>query len=508
MKIHNVVAVRRIAVVLIVALLGAFIMPAAAPADNGDGDLTIPQQRAEALNQLGLFQGTDNGFELGRAPTRIEALIMLIRLLGQEDVALGGSFTHPFTDVPAWADAYAGYAWENGLTKGVSDTLLDASSPSGGEQYMTFVLRALGYSDAEGDFSWDNPYKLAADVGLLSSPVYYNNFLRADVAVISYDALQACFKGSEQMLAEKLIEQGVFSAGQFTAATGMVVLSPPSVEPPPGAETTEGTAAEASTNNVMWMEYLSYRVNSADELKEAWLDAVPRMPREIVFTVPMGETAHYVGLLEQYSFLVLAWSNGLEMKYGGDKVIVNPVYTHGGEVGAALELKNYPSGYPADEFVKELASAALDIYEKVITPGMSEYEQVKAIHDYIINNTDYDQGFTSGSDDVEGVLLYGKATCSGYAYTFQLLMSLCGIDCMVVGGSGTNNGRTENHAWNKVRIDGDWYNIDVTWDDPVVRGSANSSVLIYDFFLLSDSKFSRNHTWDPEDFPPCDKDWF
>jgi len=85
---------------------------------------SLEEKLANDLKQLGLFVGvSEYDFDLKRAPTRLESLAMLVRLLGKEDEAKNSNCSHPFTDVPSWADGYVGYAYENGLTKGVSGTL-------------------------------------------------------------------------------------------------------------------------------------------------------------------------------------------------------------------------------------------------------------------------------------------------------------------------------------------------------------------------------------------------
>ena len=129
-------------------------------------DLYFEEQLAGKLKNLGLFQGvSETDFALDRAPTRVEALVMLIRLLGDDQKAKNSGATHPFTDVPQWADAYVGYAYQNGLTNGVSQTTFGTGTASA-QMYLTFVLRALGYSDTNGeDFSWSNPYSLAGWYG-------------------------------------------------------------------------------------------------------------------------------------------------------------------------------------------------------------------------------------------------------------------------------------------------------------------------------------------------------
>ena len=175
-------------------------------------------KQASALKSLGLFKGvTDTEFDLGRSPTRAEALVMLIRLLGKEDEALSGEWKHPFTDA-GWADKYIGYAYENGLTNGVSDTLFGSGNSANANMYLTFVLRSLGYSDKNGDFSWDSPFDLAGSVNITTDNLALDNFLRGDVVLISVNALEAKMKGSDQTLASRLIKAGVFTSTQYQAA--------------------------------------------------------------------------------------------------------------------------------------------------------------------------------------------------------------------------------------------------------------------------------------------------
>ncbi len=163
------------------------------------------EQLAADLKAWGLFKGvSDKDFDLYRAPTRTEALVMLIRVLGAEEAAQSGSFSHPFTDVPAWADCYVGYGYANGLTNGVSAALFGASDVASATMYLTFMLRALGYRDSAGDFSWDAPLALAREVGLVNDLVDLEDFYRRDVVLVSYSALECRLKDSNRTLAETL----------------------------------------------------------------------------------------------------------------------------------------------------------------------------------------------------------------------------------------------------------------------------------------------------------------
>ncbi len=183
---------------------------------SAERDISKEEALAQELKELGLFKGvSDTDFDLDRAPTRVEALVMLIRVLGRESEVTGGVWRHPFTDVPEWADKYVGFAYSNGLTNGQSLTEFGTGDASAA-MFVTFVLRALGYSDTNGaDFVWNDPFTLARTVGILPDNVNLEEFWRADVVTVAYSSLVAHLKGTEQTLAEKLITAGVFTRKNF-----------------------------------------------------------------------------------------------------------------------------------------------------------------------------------------------------------------------------------------------------------------------------------------------------
>ncbi len=199
------------------ALCFAMVLSLSVPALAASSSLSFEEELAQDLKALGLFKGvSETDFALGRAPTRIESLVMLVRVLGKENEALSKGGKHPFLDVPQWADKYVGYAYQNKLTNGISATKFGSTDIASAAMYLTFVLRALGYSDANGaDFTWDNPYTLAREVGVLYGNPDTIKFLRADVVLVSYAALEVCTKGTTQTLAEKLIASGAFTAMQY-----------------------------------------------------------------------------------------------------------------------------------------------------------------------------------------------------------------------------------------------------------------------------------------------------
>ena len=169
---------------------------------------------ADTLYSLGLFSGTGTKadgtpiFDLERAPTRHEAVTILVNLLGKKEEALNGTWDIPFTDVADWAKPFVGYAYANGLTSGTSATKFGGNDLVSAAQYLTFVLKVLGY-EVGTDFQWNKAWELSDKIGLTNGEYNENTteFLRADLAAISNNALDVRLKGSRTMLLRKIYNQ-------------------------------------------------------------------------------------------------------------------------------------------------------------------------------------------------------------------------------------------------------------------------------------------------------------
>ncbi len=143
----------------------------------------------------------------------------------------------------------------------------------------------------------------------------------------------------------------------------------------------------------------------------------------------------------------------------------------------------------------------------LVTDGMSDYEKELAIHDYIIDISDYDRAELYpglGSPDPDnsnpyGTLINGRAICSGYSGTFQLFMDMLGIECITVNGAA--HADLEEHAWNMVRLGGEWYCVDVTWDDPVGLVTHSDFERHQYFNVTSEYLHDTGHYWDEENVP-------
>lgn len=203
---------RCICLFLTLSLLLSMTLPAAAAEIPG-------QQEAEILYALGLFRGVGTlrdgtpDFALERPLTRQEAVVMLVRLLGREDAALAGSWELPFTDVTDWARPYIGYAYSAGLTRGIGETQFGGESTVSATQYLTFVLRALGYS-SDTDFRWDAAWEYTDALGLTGGEYtaeHPDTFLRGNAAVVSCRGLTADCKDGSGTLADRLVAEGALT---------------------------------------------------------------------------------------------------------------------------------------------------------------------------------------------------------------------------------------------------------------------------------------------------------
>lgn len=113
--------------------------------------------------------------------------------------------------------------------------------------------------------------------------------------------------------------------------------------------------------------------------------------------------------------------------------------------------------------------------------GKSDYEKLKVFHDSIVLNNDFvkELGY---NHTIYGAFCGGKIQCEGYAKAIQYLCDLSGIESMTVAGT---NEAGDSHAWNVVKVDGKWYNLDCTWDDPILT-EVDKTNIRYRYFLVPD----------------------
>lgn len=173
------------------------------------------------------------------------------------------------------------------------------------------------------------------------------------------------------------------------------------------------------------------------------------------------------------------------------------------------EADYYDNKYTYNDALK-LYRQTLDeldyISNNIINDDMSDYDKYKALHDYIILKMRYDMDEYNAINNnnefdyprcphyLSRVLCIGKGVCHDYAVGYASLCSYFGLECYTVSGSADGIGGWEGHLWNIVNVDGNYYHVDTTWDDPDTE--SYSDTILYDYFLLSDDEIMPDHIID------------
>lgn len=174
----------------------------------------------------------------------------------------------------------------------------------------------------------------------------------------------------------------------------------------------------------------------------------------------------------------------------------------------------YILGQSQKNIIQNQINSAVNDFLENIAPGLSEYERTLAVYEYLIEIAEYDTAImnkivngikddsTELSQTIASVFIDKKTVCSGYSKATQYLLNKLGIFCAYVSGGARGQG--DNHAWNVVRIEGDYYFLDTTWGNPVNIDPAREKRMTYNYFCLTSGEFSRSHT--PNDdikLPDC-----
>ena len=188
--------------------------------------------------------------------------------------------------------------------------------------------------------------------------------------------------------------------------------------------------------------------------------------------------------------------------------------------GAAMsDLTFDPSTYSYWEYttdqagyMERLNSAAESLANEARLQG-STYDQVKYVHDYLCRNVKYDHEAAAENNSTVhlsknwdyahtayGCLVNHLCVCDGYAKGFQLVLQKLGIPCFYTDGESITSKGSGGHAWNFLNIDGDYYQMDVTWDDP--DDSVFADFCKYDYFCTTYDKISEEHIVDNDFWVP------
>lgn len=156
---------------------------------------------------------------------------------------------------------------------------------------------------------------------------------------------------------------------------------------------------------------------------------------------------------------------------------------------------------------RKIYDAAKKVLKKAVKDNMSDYEKEFAIYSWVINNVDYDWTHQDHRKETPresftpyGGLVNHTAVCLGYATTFQLLCDLAGVECITVPGAAFAS--QEDHGWNMVRLNGEWYCVDATWDANARERAGLGRPEDWSYFnVTSQDMVDSDHQWDYANTP-------
>lgn len=245
------------------------------------------------------------------------------------------------------------------------------------------------------------------------------------------------------------------------------------------------------------------RVSNLTNFKHLLQLAANNLQSEIILIVPDGDINTYSSIASQLTG-ISSYHLSLTKTSFVNKLILSLKYKQAYRLTQALQNEKAHTRLTASDL--SLLDVAQSIIVQIISPTMSDYEKELAIHDYIIKTTSYDYDrlgngtIPDHSYTAAGVLINKTGVCEGYSEATKLLLNLVGIECEIVTGLAENN---VPHAWNIVKIDGAWYMLDTTYDDPITFDNNGNRVetLSYDYFNVTSNTLMKDHSWETNKWP-------
>lgn len=441
------------------------------------------ESEAWQLYQLGLFAGASTDRfnpDLGAKLNRQIGITLLLNFFGKSPEVKQLSsqeinvILSPYSDkslILPWARPYLAYAVKNGMVVGTSPTTLGPLNQLDGVSFAAMILRSLGYSVERKDFI--NSIKTLCDKGgLNASDINYFNkreLIKDDAFGMVYGSLFAICQNGESLI-DNLINAGAvpvetavslnFLQYNSSANTGTLPQNP--TKRPAGYQQVYDLISDAL------LSAKTSIVLPKNEYTENFSDIVD------IIEVSLRENPEIL----YYSGITYNTNGVLTFRYSKDR---ETIISHR----------------------EKLESKVKSILSQIIKPNMTDYQKELAVHDYLVENCEYDieavnsSKFKAESFTAYGALCLGLAVCEGYAEAASILLNRAGVETKIITGTSKGVG----HAWNLVKVGGEFYHLDITWDDPYLAGKKNG--IMYHYFNLTDSDISRDHQWDKSKYEAC-----
>lgn len=287
-------------------------------------------------------------------------------------------------------------------------------------------------------------------------------------------------------------------------------------EPTETAKTTEHT--KETTKPVFKASSEKADVQPDTDLAEALYRAAIRGETQLNYdSALLGcDTAEQLMSVVHASFDAMTAAHKEVFPYNGTSVHVSWDAETGiplGNVQIELMISEPFRGKPLESMIQELCGAADQILALAPVNG-SDYDKALFVHDYLVEHVTYNpkamgSGF-SVSHTAYGAIVKHSAVCSGYAAAYAYLLDRLNVNCLSFDGKTYNDDGTIDddggHTWNCVELDGEWYWVDVTWDDPLdSSGHERGGPVRHEYCFVDDSKIFESRVLDAEydDVPKC-----
>jgi len=435
------------------------------------------------LYRLELFAGASpDRFnpDLGARLDRQIGITLLLNLFGETSRVKQLSsqeinmILFPYSDqalISSWGRPYMAYAVKTGMIAGTSPTTLGPLVKLDGVSFAAMILRFLGYSVERKDFP-DSIRTLCSKGGLNPFDADYFNkpeLIKDDAIGMAYGSLSAVCPNGEKLI-DKLISSGIVD--RETALSFNLLRN----NEPTSVVASNGGSNERPADYQKVYDLITHALLMAETSIELPKNQYTEKFSDIVDIVDMclrenPEILYYRGFTYNPDGM-------LTFRYSKDS---STILSH-------REM---------------LESKVNEILAQIIRPDMTDYRKELAIHDYLVENCEYDMDAVNGNEikpesfTAYGALCLGVAVCEGYAEAASILLNRAGVETKIITGASKGVG----HAWNLVKIDGEFYHLDITWDDPY-QADEKCGIRYY-YFNLTDADISSDHQWDESKYEAC-----
>lgn len=278
-----------------------------------------------------------------------------------------------------------------------------------------------------------------------------------------------------------------------------------------GCSVVERVKYEVSGNGVEGWESAAIEAGVAPSVEEYYYDHLPEelheAYREIYVRIMRGEDSGdmmaSVTVDDFWKVYYAVLSDHPEIFWIGTKAQVEESGLTGKVVGYSFEI-TVPSEARAS--MREQLEAEADACIGQIAADASQYQKIKFVYEYLINTVEYD-AISPDSQNIQSALLYKRSVCAGYSKAFQYILNRMGLFCTYITGTIAEGG---DHGWNMVRIDGNYYYVDVTWGDPVFANqmeNTENGVINYNYLCCTEYDLFKTHVpGDSVVLPSCTSD--